>query len=424
MFWVGLAWLVLACAAARPSSAPKASVSAPASAAAAPSSALALIAPVGSTEPSVRPAPAMPEAAAPPKPVKLELSGYVGRRAILATLTITSSPDWAGPVGDAWQGSYEQRGQGQQLRLVGQGTGAPDFGPMGEMGDIFSCEFDAFRADQRVGHVDASCSVAEGRLVVDGAWTDPAGSGEVPFFLGQFEAEIAYFAYHGAALDTPVKARACAPYVASIQAVSMPAERELVSYLLTWPCDEKASPHAFLAMSVGTPEPGSGKFATRPLDLGAVAVGSELSLGVVDGDWGDARVGQVLTTEHDQPDRSWRASDAAGWLVPISPSGKLGRPVSLGKAHVTRGTASCLNQSSDFDVQHVDLDGKPPEEVIVARHHIDEKPRPSPDYECDIVEATSYVVYRFVTGAQNAELVRMGTPKGIEEKLGSAEGVR
>jgi hypothetical protein len=355
--------------------------------------------------------------------VKLELSGYVGKQAILATLAVTGSAAWSAAVGSAWQGNYELRGQEQQLRLVGQGTGEPDFGPMGEVGESFSCEFDAFRVDQKIGHVDAGCNVAGGRLVVDGTWTDPAGKSEVPFFLGQFEADVTYFAYYAAALDMPVKGRACAPYVASIQAVPMPGERELVSYLLTWPCDEKVSPHAFLATSAGRTEPSSGRFAGRALDLGAVVSGSELSLGSVEGDWGDARVGEVFTTEHDQPEGRWRASDAHGWLVPISASGKLGQPVPLGKAHVTRGTASCLNQSSDLDVQHVDVDGKPPEEVVVARHDVNEKPRPSPDYECDTVEETSYVVYRLVASARHAALVRMATPKGIEEKLRSAEGV-
>jgi hypothetical protein len=354
--------------------------------------------------------------------MKLELSGYVGKQAILATLAVTSSTDWSGPVGDAWQGSYEQRGKEEELRLVGKGTGAPDFGPMGEIGDSFSCEFDALRVDQKIGHVEAGCNVAGGRLVVDGTWTDPAGKGEFPFFLGQVEADFTYFAYYNAALDTPVKARACAPYVASIRASSMPKEHELVTYLLTWPCEEKQSPHAFLAMSAGRPEPGSGKFATRPLDLGAVTSGSELSLGRVEGDWGDAHVAEVFTTEHDHPDRRWRTSEAGGWLVPISASGKFGQPVPLSKAHVTRGIASCLNRSSGFDVRHVDVDGKPPEEVIVARHDVSEKPRPSPDYECDTVEETSYVVYRLVASARSAALVRMAIPKGIEEKLGAVSG--
>jgi hypothetical protein len=67
--------------------------------------------------------------------------------------------------------------------------------------------------------------------------------------------------------------------------------------------------------------------------------------------------------------------------------------------------------------------GKAPEEVIVTRHDLSEKPRPSPDYECDTVGDTSYIVYRLVASAQNAVLVRMATPKRIEEKLGAAEGL-
>jgi hypothetical protein len=294
---------------------------------------------------------------------------------------------------------------------------------MGETGDSFSCELDAFRLAQRIGHVEATCSIAGGRLVVDGTWTGPEAKGEVPFFLGQFDADKTYFSYYDAALATPVKARACAPYVASIQAAPMPGENELVSYRLAWPCDAKVSPRAFLAMSVGTAKPGSGKLATRPLDLGALTSGSELSLGVVEGDWGDARVAEVFTTERDQLDEAWRASEITGWLVPISASGKLGQPVPLGKAHIARGRASCFNQSSDFAVQHVDVDGKPPEEVVVTRHDVSEKPRPSPDYECDTVEETSYVVYRLVATAQNATLVHIATPKGIEEKVAAAPGI-
>jgi hypothetical protein len=130
----------------------------------------------------------------------------------------------------------------------------------------------------------------------------------------------------------------------------------------------------------------------------------------------------VFTTERDQPDPRWRASNASGWLVSISASGKLGQPVPLGTAHVTRGIASCFNQSSDFDVQHVDVDGKPPEEVIVTRHDVSEKPRPSPDFECDTVEETSHVVYRLVASGQGAALVRMATPRGIEMKLEAVSG--
>ncbi|HYQ05075.1 MAG TPA: hypothetical protein VER96_40640, partial [Polyangiaceae bacterium] len=332
------------------------------------------------------PSPAVPQSATPPKQAKLELSGYIGKQAILATLAVTRSADWAGPTGDAWEGSYEQRGQEQASRLVGRGTSVPDFGPMGEIGDSFDCEFDAFHAEQQIGHVAAGCSLAGGRLVVSGTWTDSVGQHDFPFFLGQIEADVTYFNYFNAALDAPVKARACAPHVASIQAEAMPRERALVSYLLTWPCEEKLSPHAFLALSAGAPEPGSGKFASRPLDLGPVASGSVLSFSVLEGDWGDARLAEVWTTEHDRPDSRWRASDTKSWLVPISESGRFGRPVALSNAHVTRGSAACLNQTSDFNVQLLDVDGRPPEEIVVARHDVDEKPRPSPDYECDTVE--------------------------------------
>jgi hypothetical protein len=83
----------------------------------------------------------------------------------------------------------------------------------------------------------------------------------------------------------------------------------------------------------------------------------------------------------------------------------------LSTAHVTRGLASCFNQSSGFDVQHVDVDGKPPEELIVTRHDVSEKPRPSPDLECDTVEETSYAVYRLVANGQGATLVRMANPR-------------
>jgi hypothetical protein len=202
----------------------------------------------------------------------------------------------------------------------------------------------------------------------------------------------------------------------------MPTEHELVSYVLAWPCEEQVSPRAFLARSVGTGEPGSGKFASRPLALGTITSGSDLSLALVEGDWGDARVAEVFTTAHDQLAERWRAGDTTGWLVPLSALGKLGQPVPLSNAHVTRGMASCFNQSSGFDIQHADVDGRPPEEVIVARHDVSERPRPSPDYECDTVEETSYLVYRFVSTARNATLVRMATPKGIEEKLAAAQG--
>ncbi|HYQ05106.1 MAG TPA: hypothetical protein VER96_40800, partial [Polyangiaceae bacterium] len=74
----------------------------------------------------------------------------------------------------------------------------------------------------------------------------------------------------------------------------------------------------------------------------------------------------------------------------------------------------CLNQTSDFNVQLLDVDGRPPEEIVVARHDVDEKPRPSPDYECDTVETTSYTVYQL---APSAALIRMPAPKGILEKL-------
>lgn len=294
-----------------------------------------------------------------------------------------------GHLGGAWEGSYRYLGKSSDLRLHGRRVANPEedadhVAPTGVLlsgadREQFPCELSEHAGDKLTGTVIAECDIRENELRIEGTWTDAAGVRELPFFLGPVGDSVAFDTYYAALLKTPGSAHACAPHVRVGRAVSAPRDLQLVSYVLSWPCDG-GSGQAFVA-KVDPRRPDRLDGAALP--FGALDVGSLLSLSTLEGGPGSAHIYGVAidTTQEPGPDAvrvGWSSSESRRWLLPVSAAGIIGQAFELPKTTGSSGLGSCVNHSASFEFASLELDGTPPAELIVTLRQQTEKAVPAP----------------------------------------------
>ncbi|HYJ10058.1 MAG TPA: hypothetical protein VEX18_13640, partial [Polyangiaceae bacterium] len=197
--------------------------------------------------------------------------------------------------------------------------------------------------------------------------------------LGPVGDLVAFETYHAALLKTPGPVHACAPHVRVGPTVSAPRNLQLVSYVLSWPC-EGSSGQAFVA-KVDPRRPDRLDGAALP--FGALEAGSDLSLSALEGGLGNAHVYGVAieTTQEPGPDAfrvGWSSSETRRWLLPVSETGMMGRALELPKTTGSSGLGSCVNHSAGFEFASLEVDGTPPAELIVTLRQQTEKAVPAP----------------------------------------------
>jgi hypothetical protein len=345
----------------------------------------AVASPAPSAAPTAKPSVRGRAATGSPAPTSVGLQGYVGKHPIRAELTVVSGALYDGHPGDVWDGSYRYFGKNSDLRLQGRRVASPEEGAVddstlsGNPSEQFPCELSEHAGDKLTGTVSAECDTTESELRIEGTWTDATGMRKLPFFLGPVGDSVAFETYYAALLKTPGPAHACAPHVRVGPTVAAPRDLQLVSYVLSWPCDG-SSGHAFVAR-VDPRRPDRLQGAALP--FGELGFGSEFSLSALEGGLGNAHVYEVAiqTTQEPGPDAvrvGWSSSETRRWLLPVSEAGMMGRALELPKTTGSSGLGSCVNQSASFEFASLELDGTPPAELIVTLHRQTEKAVPAP----------------------------------------------
>lgn len=344
-----------------------------------------VITPLASAAPTAASSVRRPGAASSAAAASVALQGYVGKHPIRAHLTVVSGALYDGHIGDGWDGSYRYLGKKTDLRLQGrrvastEDEAADDTTLSGAPVERFACELSEHAGDKLTGTVSAECDTSENELSIDGTWTDAAGLRELPFFLGPVGDSATFETYYAALLKTPGPARGCAPHVRVGPSVSAPRGLQLVSYVLSWPC-EASSGQAFVAkVDPRRPEQLDG----AALPFGAIESGRDLSLSLLEGGLGNAHVYEVgiVRSQEPGPDAArsgWSSSETRRWLLPLSEEGRLGRALELPKTTGASGLGSCMNHSASFEFASLELDGKSPAELIVTLRRQSEKAVPAP----------------------------------------------
>jgi hypothetical protein len=221
--------------------------------------------------------------------------------------------------------------------------------------------------------------VSDGGLTIRGTWSDRAGTRELPFFLGPVQSSAAFETYYRAMLKTPGRAHVCGAYVRAASSVPAPLGRELVSYVLSWPC-EGPSGMAFVAQAEPrAPE----RFLGAPLFFGELDGTTEFTIEALPGGLGKLAVYQVSAEQRDEAGPNsfrccWASSETRRWLLPVSQQAKLGAVVALAKTTSASGVGSCLNHSAFFEFAAIELDAHRGPELVVTLHESGEKSVPAP----------------------------------------------
>jgi len=343
----------------------------------------------------------------------IDLQGYVGKYPIRAAFDIVSGAEYAGHVGNVWSGSYRYTGKSSDVHIEGK-RADPDEPPDPYHPDEFACRFEERVGNRITGNVEATCDTTDNLLIVDGTWYDAAGKNPMPFFLGPLGQVREFDTYYRALLRTPRSAHACAPYVRVDGSAPTWGDRELVSYVFRWPCEENLDPEgdsttfarryglplrpptlpgqptsktalapvtsqAFLALfDVNVPD----AFVGAPLPFGAVGSDESFSIYGMSPDIENVLIYKLSTLEVAEPGPmaargGWSRSDEKNWILPVDTKGRLGTVLPLPKTYETRGL-NCYNESANLDYFVADLDGKPPEELVVTLRENQQHDAPAP----------------------------------------------
>jgi hypothetical protein len=391
--------------------------------------------PSAAAVPSSSSAPRAPTSAAhrrgPPaaSAFSVDLQGYVGPHPIRATLDVTGGAAWPEHVGEAWDGTYGYFGKAQSLRLVGRSTSEPEPTLSGAPRESFPCAFEELAGTTLTGRVEAECETARNELRIRGTWTNASASSELPFFLGSVRVGVAYEAFYGAALKTPGKSHGCAPYVRIQDGVAAPQEREMVAYSLSWPCEDTGQASAFLALSdLGRP----GKFATAPAYFGEISQDADWRVLPLDEVWKDAALYELVAQSTNEPGpdavrAGWSSNETRRWLVPVSDEAVVGPAVALPVTLGASGLGGCANQSTTIDLHALELDGQPPEELLVTVTEAGEEAAPATGdawFRCvSSPVRTTRRAYRLARRGKTVSLASMPLPGDLESALRGARAI-
>jgi hypothetical protein len=254
-----------------------------------------------------------------------------------------------------------------------------DTDPSGSPSERFACELTEHAGGKLTGTITAECETSQNEVRIEGTWSDATGTRTLPFFLGPVGDSATFDTFYGALLKTPGPAHACAPHVRVGASASVARGLRLVSYVLSWPCDA-SSGQAFVA-KLDPAQPA--RLDGLALPFGALDVGSELSLSALQGGLGNANLYEVaiIASREPGPDAfrsGWSSSETRRWLLPLAEDGRWGRALELPKATGSSGLGSCVNHSVTFEFASLELDGKPPAELIVTSRRQGERAVPAP----------------------------------------------
>jgi hypothetical protein len=382
----------------------------------------------------------------------IDLQGYVGKYPIRAAFDIVSGAAYAGHVGDVWSGSYRYTGKSSDVRIEGK-KADPDEPPDPYHPDEFACRFEERVGKRVTGTVEATCDTTDNDLIVDGTWYDAAGKNPKPFFLGPVRRVREFDTYYRALLRTPRSAHACAPYVRVDGSAPTWGDRELVSYVLHWPCDanetqESGAPpgtraelerrmaqppkllgqpgeqsalapvmgQAFLALfDANAPD----AFIGAPLPFGPVGSDESFSIYGMSPDIDNVLIYKLSTLELAEPGPmaargGWSRSDEKNWILPVDTKGRLGTVLPLPKTYETRGL-NCYNESASLDYFVTDLDGKPPDELVVTLRENQQHDAPAPkgskkDQSVICVDSSRLSIFAYRLDVERARLVSIPAP--------------
>ena len=383
----------------------------------------------------------------------IDLQGYVGKYPIRAAFDVVSGAAYGGHVGDGWSGSYRYTGKSSDLHIEGK-KADPDEPSDPYHPDEFACVFEERVGNKITGSVEATCDTTDNELTVEGTWHDAAGKNPTPFFLGPLGRVREFDTYYRALLRTPRSAHACAPYVRVDGSAPTWGDRELVSYVFRWPCEENRDPEGPSAVPPsfglplrpmtlpGQPAPKTAPapvtsqaflalfdenvpdaFIGAPLPFGPVGSDESFSIYGMSPDIDNVLIYKLSTLEVAEPGPmagrgGWSRSDEKNWILPVDTKGRLGTLLPLPKTYETRGL-NCYNESATLDYFVADLDGKAPDELVVMlrenKQHDAPAPKGSPKNQpviCAESEKTTIFAYRL-----DVERVRFVSIPAPSEKM-------
>jgi hypothetical protein len=361
-------------------------------------------------------------------------------------------------MGEAWSGNLRYTGKSSDVVVEGKKSD-PDAPSDPYEPDVFGCEFVERVGTKTTGTITASCDTANDSLIIDGTWTDASGKNELPFFLGPVGRFGAFDTYYRALLRTPRNVHACAPYVRVDASAPTWGDRELVSYVLRWPCEEKEDPAAppvglpFMRGRPGSPHPLPGSafgqsapapvtgraflalldpklpdmLLAAPLPFGPVGSDVSFSIYAMSHDIDNVLLYKLSAEELSEPGPmaargGWSRTEERNWILPVDTRGRLGTLLVLPKTYATTGLL-CHNESASLDFWLVDLDGKAPDELVVRlqqnEQHDDIVPKgKSKDTQVICVDVPKVSIFAYRLDIEQVRFVSIPAPsaKALESR--------
>jgi hypothetical protein len=119
-----------------------------------------------------------------------------------------------------------------------------------------------------------------------------------------------------------------------------------------------------------------------PLAFGQVGADTSFSMGTLSSDIGSAHLYQLSAEVLSEPGPNaarggWSSTTGRHWIVPVRNDGKIGKPLALPETNETTGLL-CLNQSKLISLFVVDVDSRPPDELVVALSTNEQTQKPPP----------------------------------------------